>query len=109
MKLTLNLDLDEKQQDELFDAFKRILWKSINKMNEIAVKQVPVDTGRLKNSIRIEPFIPNQNKYYLLTPVHYASHVEFGTIKQKAQPFFRPALHEVANVHLRKYVNEEIN
>lgn len=48
----------------------------------------PVDTGRLRNSITHNV---DGNEVYVGSNVEYAPHVEYGTIKQKAQPFLRPA------------------
>lgn len=53
-----------------------------------AKESAPVDTGRLRNSITHEV---DEKDVYIGTNVEYAPHVEFGTVKQKAQPFLRPA------------------
>lgn len=54
-------------------------------------RKVPVDTGTLKQSVYLEgkPFsiVVGYN-------ANYATPVEFGTYKMKAQPFFRPAIAE---------------
>jgi HK97 gp10 family phage protein len=52
---------------------------------------VPVDTGRLRNSITHEV---DGKEVYIGTNVEYAPPVEYGTIKQKAQPFLVPAATE---------------
>ena len=66
----------------------------------------PVDTGSLKKSIRIGTTAkPSGHTHsirvtaggYVTNPktkrkVDYASDVEFGTSKQRAQPFMRPAI-----------------
>jgi HK97 gp10 family phage protein len=51
----------------------------------------PVDTGRLRNSITHEV---DGKEVYIGTNVEYAPPVEYGTIKQKAQPFLVPAATE---------------
>lgn len=51
----------------------------------------PVDTGRLRNSIT---HAVEDKAVYIGTNVEYAPHVEYGTVKQKAQPFLRPAATE---------------
>lgn len=49
----------------------------------------PVDTGLLRSSINYQV----QGKTCKIgTNVHYAPHVEFGTVRMKAQPYLRPAL-----------------
>ena len=48
----------------------------------------PVDTGNLRKSITSEV---KDLTVEIGTNVHYASHVEFGTRRSKAQPYLRPA------------------
>lgn len=56
-----------------------------------AQKRSPVDTGTLRRSIRLS--LENNNlKAVVKTNVPYAKFVEYGTIRQKAQPFMRPSL-----------------
>lgn len=56
-----------------------------------AQKRSPVDTGALRRSIRLS--LENNNlKAVVKTNVPYAKFVEYGTIRQKAQPFMRPSL-----------------
>jgi HK97 gp10 family phage protein len=61
---------------------------------------VPVDTGRLQESIRVE------RKNAFRTEViagdettQYLGHVEFGTVNDDAQPFVRPAAGQAESVH----------
>ena len=50
----------------------------------------PVDTGNLRNSITHT--VDEENLVaYLGTPVEYATYVEMGTSRMKAQPYIRPA------------------
>ena len=60
----------------------------------------PVDTGRLRNSIT-HVISNNEDAVYVGTNVEYARAVEFGTSRQKAQPYLRPA----ANNHVSEYRN----
>ena len=56
-----------------------------------AQNRSPVDTGALRRSIRLN--LENGNlKAVVRTNVPYAKFVEYGTIRQKAQPFMRPSL-----------------
>lgn len=54
----------------------------------------PVDTGRLKASIH---YVYRQDTMTLTIHADesYASYVEFGTSRQSAQPYLRPALEEM--------------
>lgn len=140
MKFSINMKL--KNQDALrTEAKKRmqkILFSSMLKMEEIAKRKAPVDTGNLKNKIHITPSEFGANKYTLSDGTSYGVYMEYGTkphwvpiaplkewsrrvlgeedaayavrnkIKEygvNAQPFFRPALHEVKRVWLPRYKN----
>ena len=62
--------------------------------NDIIIKEakriVPVDTGRLRDSIKVDSTSPTEVKGG--TDVFYAGFVEFGTARQRSQPYFRPAI-----------------
>ena len=52
----------------------------------------PVDTGFLRNSIQVDSVTPLEA---IIAPhTEYAEHVEFGTERQAAQPYMRPAIDE---------------
>ena len=53
-----------------------------------AKKKCPVDTGLLRSSIT---HVYDKTSAYIGTNVVYAPYVEFGTSRQKPQPFLRPA------------------
>jgi HK97 gp10 family phage protein len=57
-----------------------------------AIAQIlcPVDTGRLRASIKVTQL--GDGGYRIGTDVSYAIYVEFGTRYMHAQPFLRPAL-----------------
>jgi len=63
----------------------------------------PVDTGRLRNSITHNV---DGKEVYVGTNVEYAPHVEYGTIKQKAQPFLRPAATEHSQTYKQIITDE---
>lgn len=64
----------------------------------------PVQTGRLRSSIQSVPGKDTQGPYVDVgTNVEYAPYVEFGTSRQPAQPYLRPALAEVAG-----YIGTEV-
>lgn len=60
---------------------------------EDARRRVPVDTGRLRDSIKVAR-TANGARYG--SDVDYALFVEFGTVDTPAQPFLRPGLDDVA-------------
>jgi len=52
----------------------------------------PVDTGFLRNSIQVDSVTATEA---IIAPhTEYAEHVEFGTERQAAQPYMRPAIDE---------------
>lgn len=58
---------------------------------QMSAKQLsPVDTGRMRASIEIVKAMPTL--HFVIVDVDYAKYVEFGTYKQRAQPYLRPAL-----------------
>lgn len=73
-----------------------------------AKRTVPVDTGSLKKSIRLQVHAMPAGEVhkigvsaggYVTNPksgrkVDYASHVEYGTSQQRAQPYMRPAFNK---------------
>lgn len=48
-----------------------------------------IDTGNLKNSITAEP---DGRSWVVYTQVEYAIHLEYGTVRMAARPFFLPAV-----------------
>jgi len=73
----------------------------------------PVDSGKLRSSIRVEVVSRGPNPRFEVRTVDYGSHVENGTINMDAQPFIRPVMiglrkqwvREVATEG-KKYVNK---
>lgn len=59
----------------------------------------PVDTGRLRSSIVMKRGRDGRGFYVEVgTSVTYAPFVEFGTSKQRAQPFLTPAIAQAAGM-----------
>ncbi|MFW6173520.1 MAG: HK97 gp10 family phage protein [Elusimicrobiota bacterium] len=108
MQVNFNIKYDVRNE-KVQNAVKNVLFKSMLKLHELSKKKCPVDTGRLRNSITLEPMIPKKNSYTLLAPVSYAGYVEFGTLNQKSQSFFRTSLREVERIHLKRILNSEFS
>jgi HK97 gp10 family phage protein len=77
----------------------------LQKAGEVVAKaarqKVPVDTGKLRETIRVTrlPGDPKQDiRVYAGSrkkgEAYYAHMVEYGTVKMKAKPFLRPALNQ---------------
>jgi HK97 gp10 family phage protein len=99
-----------------------LVLSGAEQMLEIVKSQCPVDSGKLRNSLYIDKpggrtgknedsevsgsvrgapgrqsHLSVENLYCrIATNVHYAWFVEFGTAKQTAQPFMRPAFDNAA-------------
>ena len=81
------LNIDESIVPEL----RTIVKNNGIQLTQGAQKRSPVDTGALRRSIRLS--LENNNlKAVVRTNVPYAKFVEYGTIRQKAQPYMRPSL-----------------
>jgi HK97 gp10 family phage protein len=71
----------------------REVMRSALKVQAGAKVRCPVDTGRLRNSIAVE--IQDEGLSALVgTNVEYAPFVEFGTSRQRPQPYLFPAYEE---------------
>ena len=82
-KILANLKEDEK----------RALTAVGMQVESWAKVKCPVDTGNLRNSITNE-VVDNERAVYIGSAVEYGPHVELGTVRQKAQPFLKPAVTE---------------
>ena len=81
--------LNRMQSNGLSQAVEATLLKIAEQAIEIAKSIVPVDTGRLRDSIRI--LEQGQNYVVIGSDVEYAIAIEFGTYKMAAQPYLGPA------------------
>jgi phage gpG-like protein len=88
---------DQRALEELFaspngPAGKYLKRKAIQ-VQRGAKQRCPVDTGRLRASITEALGEDAQGLVARIgTNVEYARHVEFGTVRMRAQPFLRPGL-----------------
>lgn len=101
--------LDKVLPNIIEEAYKDALLTSARDAKEIAKSLVPVDTGALRNSIRVFRWAKESRRIrytgisaggYVRNPktnrlVDYQRHVEYGTSRQRAQPFMRPAVDKV--------------
>ena len=97
--------LENKLPDAFNDSISDVLKESAQVGKDRAQSLVPVDTGALKKSIRVERLSRESGKIiytgiraggYIRNPktnkiVDYAAHVEYGTSRQAPQPYMRPA------------------
>jgi len=66
------------------NKLKRVLMKSMFKMQEIAIRKAPVDLGDLRQKIDLFPEVLSDN-YVLKSKAPYSAAMEFGT-----RPFYAP-------------------
>lgn len=97
----------KKFEQILEDATKKALLEAGSTMKAEAERLVPVDTGNLRSSINFE-VDSKTGELTLYAEETYAAAVEFGTSKQKAQPFLQPAFEKGAaeiSANLKKTMN----
>jgi len=133
--MNINFNITAKVDKNLaIDQLKKVLFRSMIKMQELAVINCPVDTGRLSWGIKLTPLTDGYNKYLLYNNVEYAEAIEYGVdphvIKvknkkvlankkkgqifgkqvmhpgQEAQPFMRPALDQVKQIWVPRYFKQ---
>ena len=136
MKIKFNI-IGKINKKETIEKAKVVLFDCMVKMHELANLYVPVDTGRLKTSIKLFPSVPGATNYELADGVTYGVDLEFGTsphiikpvakkaLKFKmnnktifskkvmhpgteAQPFFRPALDQVKKIWIERFWQREL-
>lgn len=90
----------QKVLSEFDKAINRALIRIGMQAEGYAKDLCPVNTGRLKNSISYS-VKESEGSVYIGTNVEYAAYVEFGTKKQKANPYLKPA----ASEHSKTYKN----
>lgn len=102
--------MDEQLKNMIMDAVKLAVAnasiKAAYDMESHAVKIVPVDTGALKASIHLE--INSPNDIMLTAGMDYAPHVEYGTYKQRPQPYMRPAIFNFVSTFLPERIHKEL-
>lgn len=96
----------KKMPDKVREQAQDRLVALAHKVKNVAYMMVPVKTGSLQKSIRVEVYslpagyiakLGVRAGGYVVNPesrkiVDYAGYVEYGTSKMKAQPFMRPAI-----------------
>lgn len=76
------------------DVTEQVVRKAAFDIEAYAKTVVPVDTGKLKNSITSE--FPAVHSAIIAPHTEYAAFVEFGTRRMRARPYMRPAAERVA-------------
>lgn len=79
----------------------RVVMETVVNIDRKSKKFVPVLSGRLRSSIRWR-LSGDKKSGQIFTNVNYAAFVEFGTTKQRKQPYMRPA----ALLEQRSYIQK---
>lgn len=77
LKLEIKWNINKKLTEE---QAKRVLFNCMLKLQELAVLNAPVDTGRLKSTIKFYPTASGFSEYVLTDGVDYGIHMEYGTV-----------------------------
>ena len=89
----MSLEVSDRTKAVL-DGLDAAYTESLMEMGEVAEKHareyVPVRTGFLRDSIHHR--MDGDRAVDVYTDTEYAADVEFGTVRQRAQPYMRPAL-----------------
>ena len=109
--MNIEVKVEETNWDDVLKKAVQVgLTKASILMRNEAVKECPVDTGRLLNSITREV---EENKARIFTDVEYATAIEFGVagaksgVRKKGRPFMRPALYNNEK-KITEIINKEI-
>gem|GEM_PF-1679022 len=84
IKFKVNLKNLDKGKRLTKDKIKKILMKSMFKMEELSVDKAPVDQSYLRQNITLFPQILAA-KYYLVSKALYSAAMEYGT-----RPYYAP-------------------
>lgn len=93
---------------DMRSAIADIIRETAEEIRDADIQLVPVDTGTLRDSIRIEP---QDDLHITVTEgneeAFYGGYVEFGTRHQVAQPHFTPACEAAQRYFVREMSNLE--
>ncbi len=93
------------QRQKLMRRAKLALFDIMLAIQNRAKKEAPVDTGALRSSITLTPKRPAIN-ITAADGVEYGSFVEFGTVNQRPNPFFRRAQTQVEKIDIPRILKK---
>lgn len=96
-----------KPNPRIKDYIKNKLAKSLEQSSVVLQKKVinnaPVDSGKLKKSIKIDTSKITDLEVSVKAEVPYAAAVEFGSLGRAPNPFFRSAIQESKSKMLKEF------
>ena len=92
MGVTIEVKIDNTNTllEALPDVKNRALMRCGAVVENYAKRTVPVDTGRLRNSLHHE--MESEDTVAIGTDVEYGKYVELGTSRQRSKPYLKPAV-----------------
>lgn len=88
----VRLTVDSEWMERIREPLTRKLEQLGQRIEDTARALVPVDTGRLRNSLHHE--VKNFTLRVGSRDVEYSAYVEYGTSRTPAQPYLRPAIEQ---------------
>lgn len=89
------VEIIEDNREVVSQGIKNAIRNALREIGKAAVghatDRVPVRTGNLKSSIAYDS---DDEQVIIGSDVYYASYVELGTSKMRAQPYLRPAIQD---------------
>lgn len=87
-----------------FSGVHTVVLKNAKEIQRQAKENAPVDTGYMKNWIRVS----NQRNLQrtIRSNAKYSGFVEHGTVNQNAQPFMKPALSQYKEQFISEVISE---
>jgi len=102
IKLKSNSKIKESGKIELKNKIKRVLMKSMFKMEELAIEKAPSDQGELRQKIKVSPEILS-DRYALTSGASHSAAIEYGT-----RPFYAPIKPLKEWAKRKEFVDEKI-
>ncbi len=93
VKWEIRVNRVPKVTEETREAVRDVIRAGAFQVQRHARRVVPVDTGRLRDSIR--PKELNELQWEVRTGTEYAIYVEYGTRRMRPRPYMRPAAERV--------------
>ena len=91
--------------NEIEQALERALPKIAIRFQNELVMVCPVDTGRLRSSILVK----SEGNVIIVTMVEYGIYVEFGTSRQRPNPFIRNTIQNKMGQIIQEEITKAIS
>lgn len=89
----------EDEREDLEDEVEQMMEDVVERTHEAALEKVPVDTGRLRDSLQ-------KGESSVYSELEYAPHVALGTVYQDAQPYLWKPAEEIVKQALEELASD---